>query len=227
MQQRFTELQEQRLFRNLAAEQLAIIARSVQQISVPPRTALMETEEEGDVVYFIHEGAVKVHLLNADGSSVILGIRGPGDSVGELSLIDQVGRSASVETLDRSILFVMNGAQFFEYVQTIPQLNLNLLRVLSFRLRAAATRSRVLATYDTMGRLAHHILAFAEIYGIPHPHGTLIPLSLNQSDLASLTGSSRVRINQMLQRFRAEGSITIEHQRIIVCLPESLAGYCR
>ena len=87
------------LFRGLTHEHLVRLSDCLHSVTFAPGTNIMTAEQPGEVIYIILDGAVKVHVEQMDGSSVILDILGSGDIVGELSLLDSVGRSANVVTL--------------------------------------------------------------------------------------------------------------------------------
>ncbi len=177
----------------------------------------------------ILSGTAKVYVTHTDGSEVILAILGPGEVVGEMSVADSLGRSASVLTLEDSTLLWMDRRTFLSSMEEMPAIARNLIGVLSRRLRLADTHTRSLAALDVHGRVAAQLLAFAREYGEPLPDGgTLIPLRLTQTDLAGLVGASRVRVNQALGYYRKQGSISLDKDhRIIVRDEEPLARRAR
>lgn len=85
-----------------------------------------------------------------------------------------------------------------------------------------------LAALDVFGRVARQLLAFAQEYGEATPDGIIrIPLRLTQSDLASLVGASRVRVNQVLMTFRRQGHLSVDgDSRITVHNVAALVHRC-
>jgi len=160
---------------------------------------------------------------------VILAILGPGDTVGEMSLVDSAGRSANVVTLEKSELLWMDRATFQECLQTMPAVTYNLVHILSDRLRLANEQIQALATLDVYGRVARQVLAFARQYGRPTDDGgTLIPIRLTQSDIADLVGASRERINQVVVSYKRQKYIAVDRRyRITVYNKEALAQRAR
>src|SRR4030095_15790806 len=77
------------LFRDLNASQLVGLNQSLPRKTFPAGTILMTAEQPGEAVYFILEGTVKVHVEQQDGSDVIISILGPGETIGEISALDQ------------------------------------------------------------------------------------------------------------------------------------------
>ena len=97
-------LSELDLFRDLRPEDLSRLQGLLRRRVFPAGAELMATEQPGDVAYVIVDGAVKVHIESPDGTDVILAILGPGEVVGEMSVVDSLGRSATVVTLEESTL---------------------------------------------------------------------------------------------------------------------------
>src|SRR5699024_7253516 len=108
--------------------------------------------------------------------------------------------------------------------RSMPGLTFNLMRILSDRLRAANERIQALCALDVYGRVARQILAFAHQYGKSAPDGTVIvPLRLTQSDIASLVGATRERVNQVISSFKQRGLISVDRNyRITLHDPAAL-----
>jgi CRP-like cAMP-binding protein len=180
--------------------------------------------EPGEVAYVILEGTVKIHVETADGGEVILVILGSGEIVGELSVVDSLGRSANVVTMEESIICWIDRSTFWQWMDTMPVMMHNLVRILSRRIRLANAQIQSLASLDVYGRVARQLLAFAQEYGEKLPNGDiLIPIRLTQSDIAGMIGATRVRVNQVLVAYRQRGHISVDHNyRITVHNTEAL-----
>jgi CRP/FNR family cyclic AMP-dependent transcriptional regulator len=158
---------------------------------------------------------------------VVLAILGAGDTLGEMSLIDSAGRSASAVTLEDSLLLWMDKSAFQEALRRFPVLAQNLVRILSARVRLANELIQALASMDVNGRVARQLLAFADKYGRAEGQSVLIPIHLTQSDIADLVGASRKRVNQVMVAFREQELISTNPAgRIIVLDREALMNYC-
>jgi CRP/FNR family cyclic AMP-dependent transcriptional regulator len=217
------------LFHNLDSEQLTWLNDHLHRRTVPPGSNIAFVEQPGEVVYIILEGTVKIHVEQLDGTDVILAILGPGDTVGEMSLVDSAGRSANVVTLEECSLLWMERAAFQECLQIMPAVTYNLVGILSNRLRLANEQIQALATLDIYGRVARQILAFAQQYGQPVANeDLLIPIRLTQSDLADMVGASRERVNQVMVAYKRRKYISVDHDhRITVRNQEALAERCQ
>jgi CRP/FNR family cyclic AMP-dependent transcriptional regulator len=205
------ELERLALFQGLTSRQIDWLSQRLHRRTFPANASIILAEQPGEAVYIILLGTVKVHIEQADGQDVVLAILGQGDTVGEMSLVDSAGRSASVLTLEETTLLWIDRQSFQEGLQTIPALALNLVRILSSRVRLANAQIQTLATLDVYGRAARQLLAFAEKYGESAPDGALtIPIRLTQGDIADLVGASRRRVNQVMVAFKNQGLISVE-----------------
>jgi CRP/FNR family transcriptional regulator, cyclic AMP receptor protein len=216
------------LFEGATADELAALSGVLRRRSCPPRTSIIASGQPGEVVYIVWSGTVKVHTTHPDGGEVIIAILRCGEVVGEMSILDALGRSADVTTTEESTLLWVDRAKFWSILETMPRITYNLVRILSRRLRLANARIEALATLDVSGRVARELLSLAREYGEPSPGGTVIPFHLSQSEVAGLTGATRVRVNQVLTAFKRRRYIaTDESAHIVVCDERALERQCR
>ena len=216
------------LFAGLDAAHLAQLASLMQVRTLTAGRHLILEDTRGEVTFIIQRGAVKIRVSDLEGTEVILAILGPGEVVGEMSLVDALQRSASAVTMEPTTVFSIERNAFWNCLRTMPTMTYNLVRILSRRLRIANAHVQNLATLDVDGRLARQILDLANAYGEETADGdTRIPLRLTQSDLAALVGASRVRVNQVLAEFRRQGYLSVEDgYRIVVHDADGLADHC-
>ena len=102
------ELEKLPLFRGLGQEDLEWLNEQMNRREMASKKHLLLASQPGDTVYIIQNGTVKIHVEQSDGTDVTLAILGIGDIVGEMSLMDQAGRSANAVTLERSIILSMH-----------------------------------------------------------------------------------------------------------------------
>jgi len=198
------------LFQNLTCSQLEFVNGLVRRRQFPSGSSVISAETPGEVVYIILSGTVKIKADQPDGREVIIAILGPGEIVGELSMIDNADRSADVITQEDCVVLWMDRRAFEALLESIPQLTANLLRILSRRVRMATEQVRALCTLDVYGKVARQLLVFADQYGISTPSGVQIPLRLTQTDLAGMVGASRERVNQAVVNLRERNLISVD-----------------
>lgn len=201
------------LFAGLPSAPLSLIAQRGRLRSYKPDTVVINQDDSGETLYLILKGIVKVSLNRPDGREVFLAVLAKGDHFGELSLIDSQYRSANVVTEEETILLLIDRALFDELTYC-REFTLNLLRSLAARSRHGNERVGNLARMSVQGLVAHHILEFAELYGLQERDGkgVTIPIRLTQHDLADIVGASRERVNQVMQHFKTSGCISVDRQ---------------
>jgi CRP/FNR family cyclic AMP-dependent transcriptional regulator len=160
-----------------------------------------------------------VQIDGPDGTPVILAILRAGEVAGEMSLVDRLGRSASVVAMEPTTVAWLTHTYFWNCLRSMPTMTFNLAGILSRRLRLANTYVVALATLDVEGRLADQLLALAEAYGEATPDGGCrIPFRLTQGDLAALVGASRVRVNQILVNWKHNDFLAVDGRHVVTLL---------
>src|SRR5512138_3633010 len=215
------------LFSGLTPTQLDWVAQRSHRRVFEAGRNVMTIEQPGEAVYVILYGTVKIHIEQGE-RDVILSILGTGDLLGEMSLIDSVGRSASAVTLENSLLLWLDKISFNYILDNFTPVARNLVRILSARVRLLDQLIQALATLDVNGRVARQLLAFAEKFGHEKNGMTQIRIVLTQGDIADLVGASRKRVNQTMVLFKERGLIDTDQEgRIAIKDSEGLARYCR
>lgn len=217
------------LFWGLNQAELEWIARRAHRRLFPAGANVLVAEQPGEAVYIILSGTVKIYIDQVDKQSVVLSIIGAGDTLGEISLLDSAGHSASAVTLEESLMLWMDKAAFRQMLDEFPRVARNLVNIMGARLRMNNELIQSLATLDARGRVARQLLAFADRYNPNNPDGSrTIPITLTQSDIADLVGASRKRVNHIMVSFREQGLITTNPAGNLVILERGgLAKFCQ
>jgi CRP/FNR family transcriptional regulator, cyclic AMP receptor protein len=214
------------LLKGLTVTQLEWVAQRAHRRVFEAGRNVLTIEQPGEAIYIILHGTVKIHIEQGE-RDVIISILGAGDLLGEMSLIDSVGRSASAVTLEDSLMLWMDRMTFSYMLDNFAPVARNLVRILSSRVRLSDQLIQALATLDVNGRVARQLLAFAEKYGREKDGATRIRIVLTQSDIADLVGASRKRVNQAMVLFKEQGLIDTDAEgRIAIKNGEGLARYC-
>jgi len=214
------------LFAGLTPEQLETIRGRLHRTIFPQGTTIMAAEGPGESVFIVVTGTVKVHVVQEDGSDVIFDILGPGEVLGEMSAIDETPHSASVMALAETTCLWIEARAFRALLESMPNLERNLIRVLARRVRTLSVHVQTLSTKDIQGRIACQLLSFAREYGVTRDDGILIPIRLTQTDLADLVGSSRARVNHVLGSLKDRGAISVDGSYQITVREQSILERC-
>jgi CRP-like cAMP-binding protein len=179
-------------------------------------SALFHEREPGDRVLLLLSGRVKLVTITPDGHDVVLGIRGPGDLIGEMSALDGADRGASAIALEPVEARAFTSSAFTSFLEQTPGAALALARLLSARLRDADVKRAEYLAMDTVGRVCARLVELSHRFGTPGPDGVVIDICITQEDLAGWTGSSREAVIRSLRTLREEGLIATGRRSITV-----------
>lgn len=211
-------------FANLPDEHATELAKSLVPRRFAPGQVIFHLGDPGGLLYLISRGKVKISHTTTEGQEVVLAILGPGDFFGELALLDDAPRSATAVALEATETWTLHREEFMHYLTDNPDFALHVLKTLARHIRRLNTQLADIFFLDLPGRLARTLLQLAEQYGTYTTEGTVINLSLTQTDLAEMTGATRVSVNKALGRFRRAGWIRVTGRQVTVIDREALQG---
>ncbi len=200
------------LFSELAPEDLRLISDHGVTRSYPKNTILINEGDHSDSLYVILEGKVKVFTSDEHGKEFILSMQEAGDYFGELSLIDDSPRSASVMTLEKCRMCVISKADFQRCLEENPALAFELIRSLARRIRSLTERVRNLALLDVYGRVARTLLDMAT----EQDGNLVIEQRLTHQDIANMVGASREMVSRIMKDLTAGGYVRVSNRKIII-----------
>ncbi len=211
------------IFRSLEPDAIdTILARAVVR-RVARGETIRRRGDPGTGMVIIVNGRVRISLVSEDGREVTLTMLGPGEVLGEMTLLDGSECSADATAQEDCLLLSIERAQFLRLLRSNSELCLQLLAVLFQRLRRANAALEDMALLDLSTRLGRLLLRLAGDYGVAGPKGTRIELKMSQKDLSSLAGASREKVNRQLRQWEEEGIIGKDNGRMLILRPEALA----
>ncbi len=211
-----TSLAQVALFAGLDHEGLNELAAAARRRSFRAGEVIFHRDDPGQVLYVIRNGKVKIYITSQEGQEVALAVIGPGDYFGELALLDGQPRSASAVALEPVETFTLQRTDFTRAVMHHPQIALQVLNVLSGRLRQTDAMIEDLLFLDVHGRVAKKLLELAELHGVRTPEGIRIELRLTQGELAAMVGASRESVNKVMGYFTDKRFITTDKYKITI-----------
>ncbi|VAW32033.1 cAMP-binding proteins - catabolite gene activator and regulatory subunit of cAMP-dependent protein kinases [hydrothermal vent metagenome] len=216
-------LQEIPLFQGLSSQQLQSLSQDVQSRRFSRGDIIFREGDPSQLLYLVQSGQVRIYVngLNGSETSVIL-LGRPGDMFGELAVIDGLPRSATAVALDTTTLYTINRENFRQRMLHNPQLALNFMKELTYRVRYNTRQMDSLATLPISQRLARKLLELAQDYGRIEANSVIIDMTMNQTNLASLIGATRESTNKFLSDFRERGLIWFEYGRITILDADAL-----
>ena len=191
------------LLSRLPGRVLADVFANAKTAKLATNKALFHAGDPGDGCYRVDEGLLKVVMVSHKGGERILAFLGPGDIVGELSIIDGRPRSASVVAVRDSALSFLSRTAFEAFVEKHPQICKVLLTLLATRLRETDVTVAAGSFLSLRGRVACTLLELAEHFGGDVGSGRIvIHQKIRQSDLADLTGIARETVSRILNDWK-------------------------
>jgi CRP/FNR family transcriptional regulator, cyclic AMP receptor protein len=199
------------LFDGLSPEALAKIESRAVARNYPRNAVVISEGDEATSMFIIVSGSVKVYHTEADGKETILNTQGPGQHFGELALVDDAPRSASVMTQEPSRLLVLSKAAFKECLEESPEVAYHLVQALARQVR------RLTETVNMMGRDVYgRIRTLIESLAVDRDGTLVIEQSMTQQDIANRIASSREMVSRVFKELKAGGYIEEQDKRIIV-----------
>jgi CRP/FNR family cyclic AMP-dependent transcriptional regulator len=204
----------------------ALLARGTRR-TFPSGAILFREGERSAHVVVVLSGRTKICFTDRDGRESILNIRGAGELLGDLSVLDGEPHSATVLTLEPVVAAVLQADAFRSLLAEEPRLSMAVLEIVVGRLRDSDRKRVEFGAYDTRGRVARRLVELAERFGEEGRAGVRITLRLTQEELAGWTGSSREAVAKALADFRGRGWVETGRRTVIVLDPAALANEAR
>lgn len=195
------------LLAGLPEEFLQTLTDSLGKRSFAKGMILYHKGSPGQRLYLIESGRVRIFAISDGGHEVTLNIHGPGESFGELALLDGGLRSASAMALEKTATYTLERQVFLDLFETHPVLARHTLNLVAQRLRHLTSLFESQVFLDIYGRVVVRLLDFAARYGQPSEQGIVLPLHLTQGELASCVAATRESVNKTLGTLRDEGLI--------------------
>ncbi len=206
-------LQQVEIFQGLSDQELDTLAASSSSRSFPKNTVVIHENDPADSLFIIESGKVKVYCSDKNGKEFIMNTQSEGDYFGELALLDDSTRSASVRTVEKSSFCIVYKEEFNRVLEDHPNITRKLIRNLAARVRKLTADVKSLALQDVYGRVANVLTDLAEERG----DGThYIPEKLTQQDIADRVGASREMVARILKDLTIGDYIRFEGRHIII-----------
>ena len=209
------------LFRGLADSGLERVASLAARRVYAKGSVIFSQGDPGDALYGVAAGRVRISASGAGGQEVFLNIMEPGDTFGEIAVMDGLTRTAGAMALDQTSLIVIQRTDFLQLLEREPQLAIHLLKLLCERLRWTSELVEESAFLAGPARLAKRLLILASLHGRAPPGGHL-ELRISQAELARFLGISRQIVNQQLSEWRRHGWVELGRSQITIRNAEAL-----
>ncbi len=199
------------LFQHLTEQQLEDLAAQTRELNFRKHAVLMTEGDAGESMYVIKSGSVKVYVSDDEGRELVLYQQGKGAAIGDISLLDDEPRSASVSTLEPTTALMIGKQAFLQCLRASPEMAINIIRSLTQRLRDATEGSRSLALDNVYRRLADKL---QELCTGEEGSSLATPRKYSHQELGNMIGASREMVGKVMAELAKGEYIDIRNGRI-------------
>ena len=215
------------LFAALDPDGAAALHSQLTETVLAKGETLFAEGDPGDRLYVIIDGKIKLGRSSNDGRESLLGVLGPGEMFGELSLFDPGPRTSTATALTDAVVLGLSNQQLRPWLAGRPEVAEALLQALARRLRRTNEAMSDLVFSDVPGRVAKALMDLGEKFGTVTPDGLLVTHDMTQEELAQLVGASRETVNKALADFAQRGWIRLESRQVLILDVERLGKRAR
>jgi len=202
-------LEEVAFFSGLEARHLdALAAVASSSVYRKGQTIFSEGQEAGGL-YAVLSGLVRIYKTSLGGKEQILHVFGPGELFAEVAVFRNTSLPANAQALEESEILFIPRKGFVDSISKAPDMALEMLALLSMRLRQFVAKIEDLSLKEVPARLAAHLLLLRA-----SQQGDAVTLDLPKGQLASLLGTIPETLSRILKRLAEAGILEIEGQRV-------------
>lgn len=209
-------LRQAPLFNGLDDAASGALESSMSTVTLRRGEILFGEGDEGDQLYVVIDGKIKLGRRSVDGRENLIAILGPGQMFGELSFFDPGPRSATATAVTDVELRSLGHSALNPVLQSHPDVAYALLNQLAGRLRRTNEVVGDLVFSDVPGRVSKALLDLASRFGRQADDGIHVNHDLTQEELAQLVGASRETVNKALADFASRGWLRLEPRSVII-----------
>ncbi|HEY3432127.1 MAG TPA: Crp/Fnr family transcriptional regulator [Rhodocyclaceae bacterium] len=200
------------IFDTLDDGRLVPVAKVAALRHAPRGTVVVREGDRTDNIYFVVNGHLKVSVSDDEGREVILSILGPGELFGEMGVLDDNPRSATITATHSSDLVTISKADFQTCLLDNFDVSLYIMRGLAQRLRQADRKIESLALMDVFGRVARLLLDLSE----EEDGKRVIRKKMTKQDIAKMIGASREMVSRVMTDLRGQGLLEEDANGIVL-----------
>jgi CRP/FNR family cyclic AMP-dependent transcriptional regulator len=198
------------LFAELEPTEVETLARAAERREFARDEVIFAANEPADGLYVLASGRVKVCVSSSGGKELILATLGAEQFFGEMALLDNEPRSASVIAQLPTVAYRIRRDDFERLIVQHPTIARKLLRELSLRLRRSNAQMESLATLDVVGRLARYFIDLARQHGQILGNGWVAVRRPTHQDIANTIGTSRETVTRLINDLEQRGLVVNE-----------------
>ena len=206
-------LRKHPIFCDLDAEALDQLCRYAKHTTLKRGATIFSKGDPGNSLIAVISGTVKISVSSAGGRSAILNLIGPGETFGEVAVLDGQPRTADATANTNCEIFVIDRREFLPFVRSHPALAMKFIELLCTRIRWTSDQVEQVILQNLPGRLAGALIRLTEKHK-PAPKGRTI--AITQQEISEMVGMTRESINKQLRIWATRNWVRLEHGAIVV-----------
>jgi len=173
-------------------------------------------EDPSNSIFFLKKGRVKLTRISKEGKELIVALINPGDVFGEMAILDDGERTDFATTMEESLICAISKNDFKQFIEKNPKLNLEITKLIGFRMRKYSERIEDLVFKDAEQRVISFIYNLALEQGKKIGEQIFLKPFLTHQNIAELTACSRQTVNTILTDLRVQGLIDFDRKKLII-----------
>ncbi|MDP4725700.1 MAG: Crp/Fnr family transcriptional regulator [Desulfobacterales bacterium] len=198
------------LFNGLPEDQVVAIKKIAVEKKINKGEIIFSEGDEGNGFFVIAEGRVKVFKVSTEGKEQILHIFGPGQPFGEVPVFAGQKFPANAQAIDKTRVLFFARALIVNLISANPSLALNMLAVMSKKLRQFAVQIENLSLKEMPARLASYLIFLAD----EQNKDDLVTLKISKGQLASTLGTIPETLSRAFAKLSGQNLIKVDGKRI-------------
>jgi len=216
------ELKRLALFATFTEDELESLVQAGNTRVFRPREMMFHEGDPGGTMYIVLSGRVKISAFSADGRECVLSFAGPGEVLGEITVLDGGPRTASASPMETTRAFYISRPDVLAVLNRNPAAALHIISVLCERLRATNRMVEDAAFLSAAPRLARALLRLIELHG--HADGATwrLDMRLPQSTLGAHVGLMRESVNRQMRAWQEDGVLKSDESGLVILRRDAL-----
>src|SRR5712672_2743097 len=206
-------------FCDLDPEAFDQLCRYAKHLTLKRGATIVSKGDPGNSLIAVISGTVKISVSSPDGRSAILNLIGPGETFGEIAVLDGQPRSADAIANTNCEIFVIDRREFLPFVRSHPELAMKFIELLCAKLRWTSDQVEQVILQNLPGRLASALIRLADKHKLAPGDRTI---AVTQQEISEMVGMTRESINKQLRVWATRKWVRLEHGAIVVLDAEPL-----
>jgi CRP/FNR family cyclic AMP-dependent transcriptional regulator len=204
------------LFAGVGGAQLEELTAAARIQTLARGEELFHKDDEGSRFFAVVSGRLKALTTSSDGDDVVFGIVGPGEVVGEIALLGETRRTATVTAIEPCELLAIDRRDLIAFLKRNPEVAIGMMQVLAARVAQLSEWVEDTLFLNLPLRLAKKLLALADLYGEKTAAGVRVDLKLSQEEWGDLVGTTRESVNKQLRAWTEAGLVSVDRGYVVV-----------